>query len=219
MQKANLFENGEYVLQLDGFIKRIRVYNKKGKKRAQKKISASFISPPQDGVKFCNSCCKLVTVEKFGRSMRANSLRSTCNDCLTMQGKTKDSKREVDIEKKRFVDERRLEIIREMGCQYVQDGKECCLNARIGEMQKLHGEEFLLGLFEFNHKDGGFNRGSKLLKVSSYSCFTDAKARKVLGHDKGWKDLWKKEVAKCEPLCVAHHRMFTRETRESLCRV
>ena len=192
------FPKRSFVLCKDGFIKRVQ------KKRFNKVHvpSALFSNKTRDGTKCCPHCVRVFPLSRFvdGQQVRSDDLTAICSTCRKTNTPSHSKTGTVRAERKAYINKRRLEIIKEGGCQWHEG---CDLNQHV----ETWSDEYIIKLFEFNHID----QTTWLCHVSHDNWFTDSNAKKH-GFET-WKDLWETEAAKCEVLCRGHHGIHSEQQK------
>ena len=203
-KKSKEFEIDELVLHPDGMIRLVKKHSSNtSNKQFIKQVPAEIVlSETRDGMRFCPQCKKLVPAKTFGNSVKNNTPNAYCTPCIDERHALQAKPDSAMMIRKAYIDRRRLELILETGC--VHEGG-CVQN----EFMHRMSDDYLLALFEFNHKDGGLGAGTGLQHVSSHSWFTDQRVERLnLPNINTWQELWEAEVAKCEVLCHSHHVIF-----------
>jgi len=191
------FNNGSLVLWQDGFIRIIK------KNRFKKQLPfALFSNNVFDGMKCCRNCIRILPVSYFvnGALIRTEQMTSICTFCRESSTSSDKNPSTFKAQKKVYMRERRLQIIRNSGCQWPGG---CNLNQLI----PVWSDEYVIGAFDFNH----INDKDKIHQVSDYRFFTDNKAKKH-GFDT-WKELFEAELSQCDVLCKGHHAMFSKNQK------
>tara|TARA_B100000787_G_scaffold170253_1_gene165260 strand:- start:1695 stop:2435 length:741 start_codon:yes stop_codon:yes gene_type:complete len=183
------------VLGKDGFVKRVRK-DRFGKVAVP---YALYLNTVRDGVKCCHKCVREFPISHFvdGHKVRTEELTALCSGCREITTSSMYKTGTAKAKRRAYVFRRRLEIIKECGCQWHEG---CDLYQHVVKWS----DEYIIKTFEFNHIDDT----TKLHHVSKPSWFTNSRAKKH-GFKTG-KDFWEAEVAKCEVLCTGHHGMHTK---------
>ena len=192
------FPKRSFVLCKDGFVKRVM-------KKQFSKVAVPYAlitNTVRDGTKCCSKRVHIKPLSHFvdGKQVRSDDLTAHCSACREIEMSSRTKPGTLHAERKAYVDKRRLEIIKECGCQW----HEGC---DIYQHVETWSDEYIITGFEFNHIDDT----TKLHSVSKETWFTISRAQK---HGfKTWKVLWEAEVAKCEVLCTVHHKIHTKHQR------
>ena len=91
-------------------------------------IPAFHTGEREDG--FCPMCHKLVPIETFGNGVSDNTPNMLCTPCLDRKHASRTKSDSPSMIRKAYVDRRRLELIKENGC----DHGGCVVNTIIDKL-------------------------------------------------------------------------------------